>query len=66
MKYLLILFLTGVAAFASAQVNPPPTSRHKFIVIAHRGDHVIYPENTLAACAEAIKNEVDWASGLII
>lgn len=60
MKYLLILFLVGIAAVAGAQVNPPPTSRHRFIVICHRGDHVIYPENTLAAYAEAIKNEADY------
>jgi glycerophosphoryl diester phosphodiesterase len=60
MKYLLILFLMGIAALASAQVNPPPTPRHKFIVIAHRGEHVIYPENTLTAYAEAIKNEADY------
>ena len=60
MKYILTLVLAGITAVASAQVNPPPTPRHKFIVIAHRGDHVIYPENTLAAYAEAIKNEVDY------
>jgi len=60
MKYILILFLASIAIVASAQVNPLPTPRHKFIVIAHRGDHVIYPENTLAAYAEAIKNEVDY------
>lgn len=60
MKYLLILFLAGITAAASAQINPPPTPRHRFIVICHRGDHVTYPENTLAAYAEAIKNEADY------
>ena len=40
--------------------NPAPASKHKFIVAAHRGDHVIYPENTLAAYQEAIKNEADY------
>lgn len=42
------------------QPNPPPALKHKFIVAAHRGDHVIYPENTLAAYQEAIKNEADY------
>ena len=45
---------------AGAQVNPAPKARHNFIVVAHRGDHVIYPENTLAAYAEAIKNGADY------
>ncbi|AMR34113.1 hypothetical protein A0256_23020 [Mucilaginibacter sp. PAMC 26640] len=40
--------------------NPVPVAKHKFIVIAHRGDHVIYPENTLEAYREAIKNECDY------
>jgi glycerophosphoryl diester phosphodiesterase len=42
------------------QPNPAPASKHKFIVAAHRGDHVVYPENTLAAYQEAIKNEADY------
>lgn len=42
------------------QPNPTPVSKHKFIVAAHRGDHVIYPENTLAAYREAIRNEADY------
>ncbi len=45
---------------AKAQVNPVPTPRHRFMVIAHRGDHVVYPENTLEGYAEAIKNEADY------
>ena len=44
----------------NAQPNPAPKPRHRFIVISHRGDHVIYPENTLAAYAEAIKNKADY------
>ncbi|MBS1529624.1 MAG: glycerophosphodiester phosphodiesterase family protein [Bacteroidetes bacterium] len=53
---LLCLVYTSV----NAQFNPPPPARHNFIVIAHRGDHVVCPENTLAAYAEAIKNEADY------
>ncbi len=61
MKRLLLFLIAGICWIsASAQVNPPPLSRHKFIVVAHRGDHVIYPENTLAAYQEAIKNGADY------
>jgi glycerophosphoryl diester phosphodiesterase len=40
--------------------NPVPKLKHKFIVIAHRGDHTIYPENTLEAYKQAIKNDADY------
>jgi glycerophosphoryl diester phosphodiesterase len=57
------LFLTILILFFVTdtwQPNPAPLSKHQFIVAAHRGDHVIYPENTLAAYQEAIKNEADY------
>lgn len=61
MKIFFIAFLAGFGWLTTyAQPNPAPKSKHPFIVIAHRGDHVIYPENTLAAYAEAIKNEADY------
>ena len=61
MKHLFIVLIAGlIGVNASAQPNPVPKPRHSFIVIAHRGDHVIYPENTLAAYAEAIKNGADY------
>lgn len=53
----IFLLLSGTDSW---QPNPAPASKHKFIVAAHRGDHVIYPENTLAAYREAIKNEADY------
>jgi glycerophosphoryl diester phosphodiesterase len=40
--------------------NPVPVPRHQFIVIAHRGDHVANPENTLPAYAQAIKAGADY------
>jgi glycerophosphoryl diester phosphodiesterase len=40
--------------------NPVPKLKHTFIVIAHRGDHTIYPENTLEAYKQAIKNGADY------
>ncbi|WP_184550449.1 glycerophosphodiester phosphodiesterase family protein [Mucilaginibacter sp. FT3.2] len=56
--------LSVVAGYAMYQgnyiPNPVPVPRHKFIVIAHRGDHVTNPENTLAAYAQAIKDSADY------
>lgn len=46
--------------FWPGQPNPVPLSKHKFIVIAHRGDHVFFPENTIAAYRAAIKNNADY------
>ncbi|MBS1503566.1 MAG: glycerophosphodiester phosphodiesterase family protein [Bacteroidetes bacterium] len=60
-KILPVLTIVLVAIGAvNAQTNPVPKPHHNFTVIAHRGDHVIYPENTLDAYAEAIKNEADY------
>ncbi len=53
----LIILLTGLGNYTP---NPVPVLRHKFVVIAHRGDHIIYPENSLEAYREAIKNEADY------
>ncbi|SDP02647.1 glycerophosphoryl diester phosphodiesterase [Mucilaginibacter sp. OK268] len=61
MKLLLITSIFFLlAASDNWQPNQAPASKHKFIIAAHRGDHVIYPENTLAAYKEAIKNEADY------
>src|SRR5579859_1452462 len=59
-RFLILLTACIVWVNVSAQPNPAPKARHKFIVICHRGDHVKYPENTLAAYAEAIKNRADY------
>jgi len=53
---LLMIAISG----SHAQKAPLPVARHKFIVIAHRGDHVLVPENTLAAYENGIKNGVDF------
>jgi len=55
----LILFLLLMSAAALSQ-NPLPVSKHRFIVISHRGDHTAAPENTLRAYRNAIKNKVDY------
>jgi len=50
-----ILFTTN----ADAQ-NPAPAARHKYIVAAHRGDHTVYPENTLEGYAMTIRDGADY------
>jgi glycerophosphoryl diester phosphodiesterase len=39
---------------------PLPVSAHRFVVIAHRGDHVKAPENSLEALDSAIRHRVDY------
>ncbi len=57
-----IIFLIFV--FCSAQINAQkamlPELKHRFIVIAHRGDHTEVPENTIAAFEQGIKHGVDY------
>ncbi len=60
MNFSFISIIAAIVGLASYTPNPAPKSKHKFIVAAHRGDHVIYPENTIAAYQEAIKNEADY------
>jgi glycerophosphoryl diester phosphodiesterase len=56
--FFLTLALTG---HIQAQVlGPLPPPKHKFPVVAHRGDHTEAPENTLAAFENAIKNGADY------
>jgi glycerophosphoryl diester phosphodiesterase len=58
-----LAIIAAIALFAGLGTyvpNPAPVSKHKFIIAAHRGDHVTYPENTLATYREAIKNEADY------
>ena len=44
----------------SAQNELVPAVRHRFMVIARRGDHTNAPENTLAAYANAIADSADF------
>ena len=59
-KNITCLFLIICNVQIYAQRAMVPKAKHKFIVIAHRGDHVDVPENTLAAYKNAIKNGVDY------
>jgi glycerophosphoryl diester phosphodiesterase len=40
--------------------NTLPKSKHKFVVICHRGNHVIYPENSIEADSAAIAAGADY------
>lgn len=57
-----ICFLLACAGPAFAQHAHPalPHSKHKTVVIAHRGNHVLAPENTLASTREAIQCGADY------
>jgi glycerophosphoryl diester phosphodiesterase len=59
-KTISIIFLFTCTSKINAQTAALPESKHKFIVIAHRGDHVEVPENTIAAYENGIKHEVDY------
>src|SRR5664279_483863 len=59
-KFISLVVLMTAMAISYAQIAPVPFARHKFIVIAHRGDHVLVPENTIAAYKNGIKNGVDF------
>ncbi len=52
----LLLFQPGVRY----QPNPAPKPRHRFVLIAHRGEHTVFPENTLKAYEQAIKHGADY------
>lgn len=62
MRIIILGFLAFQCKMVNAQSNTIklPAARHLFTVIAHRGSHIVAPENTLAAYAEAIKAEVDY------
>jgi glycerophosphoryl diester phosphodiesterase len=60
MKPLAIIPFLFLLANAEGQPNPVPKLKHKFIVIAHRSDHTVYPENTIEAAEQAIKDGADY------
>jgi len=59
-KIFALLILFACTSGISAQKAALPESKHKFIVIAHRGDHVEVPENTISAYENGINHEVDY------
>lgn len=59
---LLIAAVMGIGStYGQTSLAPLPTSTNKFVVIAHRGNHVNVPENSLASYEEAIKSGADYA-----
>lgn len=60
MKYLALLLIPFYWLQNGIQFNPVPKLKHKFIIVAHRGDHTHYPENTLEAYQQAIKDKADY------
>ncbi|HTN07435.1 glycerophosphodiester phosphodiesterase family protein [Agriterribacter sp.] len=57
----LILFLLLSACFVFSQEKAPlPETKYKLAVIAHRGNHVKVPENTLESVKAAIKSGADY------
>ncbi|MCP5521416.1 MAG: glycerophosphodiester phosphodiesterase family protein [Verrucomicrobiales bacterium] len=56
--------LTGLLALTllatSGEAADLPALRHSFVVIAHRGDHTVVPENTLAAIERAAAAGADF------
>jgi glycerophosphoryl diester phosphodiesterase len=61
-KTIVSIMLCCAAFVSKAQQTtaPLPVSKNGFIVIAHRGSHLVKPENTLAAIEAAIKEGADY------
>lgn len=58
---LVTVLLIALSSKIIAQSLPGlPAARHRIVVIAHRGDHVEVPENTLAAYEKAIQHGADY------
>ena len=61
LRYLLLLLAwQSAAAFAQLPPVPLPASRNGLVVVAHRGDHTLHPENTLEAVEAAIASRADY------
>jgi glycerophosphoryl diester phosphodiesterase len=61
-RFILLILSLFTINESNAQTTKLPLVRHhhKFIVIAHRGDHTNAPENTIAAYKNAIKIGADF------
>lgn len=61
MKTVAFCFITLLITSSSkAQIPALPAQKHRFTIVAHRGDHVEVPENTLAAYQKAIEHGIDY------
>ena len=59
-KGALLLFHISVLFTTKSVSQHLPESKHRLVVIAHRGNHVNVPENTLASYKAAIKAGADY------
>jgi len=58
---LLAMVAGGITdVIAQGRFSPLPAVRNGFVVIAHRGNHVKVPENTIASVEEAIRAGADY------
>ena len=65
MKFIPLNFLSIVLFTTQLNSQPLlakklPTAKNKIIVIAHRGDHTMAPENSLLSIQNAIDDGVDY------
>jgi glycerophosphoryl diester phosphodiesterase len=61
LKFLVVSSLTGAVAVAqTAPASPSSETPKKIMVIAHRGEHLKHPENTLPAFQAAIDAGADY------
>ncbi|WGQ10532.1 glycerophosphodiester phosphodiesterase family protein [Pedobacter gandavensis] len=58
--FTLILMSFISISFGQRTLAPLPKSKNGFIVIAHRGSHLVKPENSIAAIEEAIELGADY------
>ena len=61
--YCLFLLFCGLSysvVYAQNGLAPLPVSKNKLVVIAHRGNHINVPENSIASYEEAIKSGADY------
>ena len=60
-KLIIALFFSCMTLVAICQPTAPlPISKNGFVVIAHRGSHLLKPENSIAAFETAIKEGADY------
>lgn len=57
---ILVFSCFALITFGQRTVAPLPKCKNGFIVIAHRGSHLIKPENSIAAIEEAISLGADY------
>lgn len=61
MKAILLSAVIGLGAFNGVVAQTLPVTPRNFVVVAHRGNHVDVPENTVASIEAAISAGVDYA-----